>query len=170
MPIRSFKYRCYPTPEQEQHLARTFGSVRFVYNHLLRVRTDAWYERKESIGYAQTDRMLTALKQQPETIWLNEVSSVPLQQTLRHLQTAFVNFWEKRANYPTFKKRDRKQRRSFPRATQKMRRNGNWKGSQISNSCLHKTGEAAFRPSPESANLRRTTRDADSDGAPLKSA
>ena len=116
MPIRSFKYRCYPTPEQEQHLARTFGSVRFVYNHLLRVRTDAWYERKESIGYAQTDRMLTALKQQPETIWLNEVSSVPLQLTLRHLQTAFVNFWEKRANYPTFKKRDRKQAATYAKS------------------------------------------------------
>ena len=44
--------------------------------------------------------MLTAWKKTEELAFLNEVSSVPLQQALRHLQTAFTNFFAKRAKYP----------------------------------------------------------------------
>lgn len=58
--------------------------------------------------YAETDRALTLLKRQPETAWLNEVSSVPLQQSLRDLQSAYVNFFNKRAKYPCFKKRGKR--------------------------------------------------------------
>jgi putative transposase len=47
--------------------------------------------------------MLTHWKTEPETAWLREVSSTALQQSLRHLQAAFVNFWAKRAMYPSFK-------------------------------------------------------------------
>src|SRR6266536_6407739 len=49
--------------------------------------------------------MLTAWKKTEELAFLNEVSSVPLQQALRHLQAAFVAFWEGRARYPRFKSR-----------------------------------------------------------------
>lgn len=100
---RAYKFRFYPTPEQEKNLAKTFGCVRVLYNHMLRQRTDAWFQRQEKIGYHQTSSMLTELKKQPEFTWLNEVSSVPLQQSLRHLQTAFGNFFAKRAKYPSFK-------------------------------------------------------------------
>jgi len=100
---RAYKFRFYPTPEQEKNLAQTFGCVRVLYNHMLRQRTDAWFQRQEKIGYHQTSSMLTELKKQPEFTWLNEVSSVPLQQSLRHLQTAFGNFFAKRAKYPSFK-------------------------------------------------------------------
>jgi len=50
--------------------------------------------------------MLTTLKMQPEYAWLNEVSSVPVQQLLWHLQTAFSNFFARRNQYPSFKKKD----------------------------------------------------------------
>lgn len=106
---RAYRFRCYPTPEQEQILACTFGCTRFVYNHMLRLRTDAWFDRQEKIGYHETSAALTALKKQPEFAWLNEVSSVPLQQALRHLQIAFANFFAKRARYPTFKSRHDRQ-------------------------------------------------------------
>jgi putative transposase len=86
-------------------LARTFGSARFVYNWALRMRTDAWYERQERVSYADTSAALTALKLEPETAWLNEVSNVPPQQALRHLDRAFRNFFERRAQYPAFKKK-----------------------------------------------------------------
>ena len=69
------------------------------------MRTDAYYERQERVSYADTSAALTALKQQPETIWLNEVSSVPTQQALRHLDSAFRNFFEGRTKYPTFHKK-----------------------------------------------------------------
>lgn len=108
-------FRCYPTPEQEESLARTFGCCRFVYNHFLHERTAA-FTRGERIGYHQTSRMLTELKRNPEYAWLNEVPSVPLQQALRRLQTAFRNFFEKRAAYPTFHKKTGKQSADFTRA------------------------------------------------------
>jgi putative transposase len=102
---RAYRYRCYPTPEQATVLAQTFGSVRYVYNWALRLRTDAYYQRQERISYADTSAALTALKREPETAWLNEVSSVPTQQTLRHLDRAFRRFFEGRAKYPTFHKK-----------------------------------------------------------------
>jgi putative transposase len=71
----------------------------------LRLRTDAYYERQERVSYADTSAALTALKQQPETAWLNDVSSVPTQQALRHLDKAFRNFFEGRARYPKFHKK-----------------------------------------------------------------
>ncbi|MFL9935972.1 RNA-guided endonuclease TnpB family protein [Paraburkholderia sp. RL18-103-BIB-C] len=103
---RAYRFRFYPTPEQEAILARTFGCARFAYNHMLRLRTDAWYQWQERVGYHETSAALTALKKTPEHAWLNEVSSVPVQQALRHLQTAFANFFAKRAKYPNFRRKD----------------------------------------------------------------
>ena len=103
---RAYRFRFAPTPEQELILARTFGCARFAYNHMLRLRTDAWMQRQERVGYHETSAALTALKKTPEHAWLNEVSSVPVQQSLRHLQTAFANFFAKRARYPQFKRKD----------------------------------------------------------------
>ena len=103
---RAYRFRFYPTPEQELILARTFGCARFAYNYMLRQRTDAWMQRQERMGYHETSAALTALKKQPEYAWLNEVSSVPVQQALRHLQTAFANFFAKRNRYPQFKRKD----------------------------------------------------------------
>ena len=103
---RAYRFRFHPTPEQEMILAKTFGCARFAYNYMLRLRTDAWMQRQERIGYHETSAALTALKKQPEYAWLNEVSSVPVQQALRHLQTAFNNFFTKRARYPQYKRKD----------------------------------------------------------------
>jgi putative transposase len=102
---RAFKYRFYPTPDQESLLRRTMGCTRLVYNKALAARTEAWYERQERVGYSQTSSMLTAWKKQEDLDFLNEVSCVPLQQGLRHLQTAFTNFFAGRAKYPNFKKK-----------------------------------------------------------------
>jgi putative transposase len=86
---RAYRYRCYPTPPQAAVLARTFGCARFVYNWALRLCTEAYYDRQERLSYVELSAAPTTLKQQPETVWLNEVSSVPIQQALRHLETAF---------------------------------------------------------------------------------
>ena len=50
---RAYKFRFYPTAEQEMILAKTFGCVRFTYNYMLRLRTDAWMQRQERIGWLQ---------------------------------------------------------------------------------------------------------------------
>nr|NCR77386.1 helix-turn-helix domain-containing protein [Microcystis aeruginosa K13-06] len=80
---KAYSFRFYPTPEQESLLRRTLGCVRLVYNKALHERTQAWYERQERVGYAQTSSMLTHWKKQEELNFLNEVSCVPLQQGLR---------------------------------------------------------------------------------------
>jgi putative transposase len=102
---RAFKYRVYPTPEQETLLRRTLGCVRLVYNKALAHRTEAWYERQERVDYIQSSAQLTLWKKEEELQFLNEVSCVPLQQGLRNLQKAFGNFWAGRAKYPNFKKK-----------------------------------------------------------------
>jgi putative transposase len=102
---KAYRYRFYPTTEQEQLLRQTMGCVRLVYNKALAARTEAWYERQERVDYVLTSSMLTGWKQEEELDFLNDVSCVPLQQGLRHLQKAFGNFWAGRTKYPNFKKK-----------------------------------------------------------------
>jgi putative transposase len=113
---RAYQYRFYPTKEQEQILARTFGCVRYVYNWALRLRIETYNASKRSLSTNELSRRLTILKQQSEQAFLTEVSSVPLQQSLRHLAEAFTNFFEGRAGYPKFKARHDKQSAEYTRA------------------------------------------------------
>jgi putative transposase len=125
MTQKAFKYRFYPTSEQETLLRRTMGCARLVYNRALAARNEAWYERKERVGYSETSTMLTSWKKQEDLQFLNEVSSVPLQQGLRHLQTAFTNFFAGRAKYPNFKKKHHGGNAEFTKAAFK------WKDSKV---------------------------------------
>ena len=118
---RAYKYRFYPTTEQAELLAQTFGCVRFVYNSILRWRTNAYDERQEKIGYTQASARLTAMKKEADFSWLNDVSSVPLQQVLRHQQSAFSHFFAGRAKYPTFKSKHHKQSATLTDAAFKYR-------------------------------------------------
>ncbi|AUG81808.1 transposase [Kitasatospora sp. MMS16-BH015] len=108
---RAYRYRFYPTDAQAAELSRTFGCVRKVYNMALQACTKAWALNQERVSYGATSAMLTQWKKTEDLAYLSEVSSVPLQQTLRHLQGAFTNFWQKRAKYPRFKSR-KKSRKS----------------------------------------------------------
>ena len=103
---RRWTFRAYPTETQAEHLAKTFGCCRLVYNGMLAARTAA-FQHGERLTYAGTSAKLTVLKKDPELAFLNDVSCVPLQQSLRHLQTAFVNFFATRSAYPTFKKKNK---------------------------------------------------------------
>src|SRR5215207_6306012 len=100
---RSYKYRWYTTDEQAAELTRTFGCVRLIYNKALEARTAAWHTEQRRVGYVETSAALTAWKRTDELAFLNEVSSVPLQQALRHLHSAYASFFARRARYPRFK-------------------------------------------------------------------
>ncbi len=106
---RAYRYRFYPTVQQTQLFARTFGSCRYVYNWALRLRTDAYYDRQERLYYSDLSAALTGLKKQDDKVWLNEVSSVTLQQTLRNLDRALLNFFARRNEYPNFRKKCNRQ-------------------------------------------------------------
>ncbi|MFB2921949.1 MULTISPECIES: RNA-guided endonuclease InsQ/TnpB family protein [Aerosakkonema] len=125
MTEKAYRYRFYPTQEQEQLLRRTLGCVRLVYNKALHTRTEGWYEKQERIDYKQTSALLTEWKKQKDFQFLNEVSSVPLQQVLRNLQKAFVNFWAGRTKYPKFKKKRSGGTAEFTRAAFR------WKDGQL---------------------------------------
>lgn len=100
---RAYKYRFYPTPQQADLLNRTFGCVRKVYNLALAERTRIYATERRTPTYVQTSAWLTEWKRSDELGFLNEVSCVPLQQTLRHLQGGFAGFFAKRTRYPRFK-------------------------------------------------------------------
>ena len=102
---RAYKYRFYPTQQQRTELLRTFGCARKVYNLALDARTRAWFTEHRRVNYAETSKLLTEWKRSEGLSYLGEVSSVPLQQALRHLQTAFTHFFAGRAKHPRFKSR-----------------------------------------------------------------
>ncbi len=102
------------------------GCVRLVYNKALDAKTKTWYENQERISYGKTSSLLTGWKKTEELDFLNEVSCVPLQQCLRHLQKAFANFWGKRAKYPRFKKKRNGGSAEFTKSAFKFRDNQLW--------------------------------------------
>src|SRR5712691_11512292 len=110
---RAYQYRFYPTHEQARNLAQTFGCVRFVYNFALSKRKRAYFDQGIKLYTKDLSAVITALKREEGTAWLREVSSVPLQQALRHLDAAYTNFFEGRADYPVFKKKHHEQSATY---------------------------------------------------------
>ena len=108
----SYKFRIYPTAEQQALIQKTFGCSRFVYNHFLAQRISEYNVTGKSPTRFQQDKMLTSLKK--ELLWLKEVDSIPLQSELQNLDSAYQNFFRRvkkgeKPGYPRFKsKRDRR--------------------------------------------------------------
>ena len=102
-------------------LNRTFGCVRVVWNRTLAARRERYVAEGTSTSYAETDRELTAMKKDPGLAFLSEVSSVPLQQALRHQHTAFSAFFARHTCYPRFKSRAGRQSAHYTRSAFAMR-------------------------------------------------
>jgi putative transposase len=103
-----YKFRCYPTDRQKRQLAKEFGCARHAYNFALQLRTDS-FKAGKPVNYNASSAALTKHRSDPEFAFLRESSSVPQQQALRHLQTAFSNFFAKRTAYPVFRSKHGKQ-------------------------------------------------------------
>lgn len=102
----SYKFRLYPNAEQENLICRTFGCVRFVYNHFLSERIAQYRETGKTPTRFQQDKELTALKQKLE--WLQEPDKCALQNAVRNLDAAYKNFFRRVKNgekpgFPRFK-------------------------------------------------------------------
>ncbi|MCW3818144.1 transposase [Micromonospora sp. DR5-3] len=157
---RAYKYRFYPSPEQAELLNRTFGCVRLVYNRALEARTRAWAVDRQRTTYVQSSGWLTEWKRTDELAFLNEVSSVPLQQTLRHLQAGFVAFWDKRSRYPRFKSK-RKSRASAEYTRSAFR----WRDGQLTLAKMTTPLDIVWsRPLPEGAEPSTVTVSRDAAG------
>ena len=113
----AYKCRAYPDQAQASVLNRTFGCVRVVWNRTLAWRHQRYDAEKAGTNLSQAIAYLTAMKETGTSLaWLNEVSSVPLQQAIRHQQVAYTAFFAKRARYPRFKSRNGRQAAEYTRS------------------------------------------------------
>ncbi len=99
---KTYRFRIYPNASQMELLAKHFGCTRFVYNYFLNQRQEQYKEEGESDNYYAQAKVLTELKKQEATSWLKEVNSQTLQFALRNLETAYTNFFQKRAKFPNY--------------------------------------------------------------------
>lgn len=112
--LAGLRYRLNLTVDQESLVVRTFGCIRWVVNRMIEERQRRWREEKKGMSYKEMSALLTEWKRCPEFTWLKEVSCVPLQQALRHLDEAYAKFFKwcrtrkgPRIGYPNFlSKRD----------------------------------------------------------------
>lgn len=102
---KAIKYRFYPTKEQEILLRKSIGCARFVYNKSLDLKSSTFSQTGKSLSTFDLNKELTKWKKQPKYSFLKEVSSTCLQYSIKNLGVAFDNFFAKRANYPTFKRK-----------------------------------------------------------------
>lgn len=98
---KAYKYRIYPTKEQQELIQKTFGCCRFVYNTYLAKRIEMYEKNKETFSYVQCANDMKKLKSELE--WLKEVDSTALQSSLRDLDMAYQKFFKEHTGYPKFK-------------------------------------------------------------------
>ena len=135
---RAYKYRLYPTVEQQEYLAQHFGCSRFVYNHFLAYEQKTYKEQQEKLQeeflisgcmanelpefkgkfsfYHHNAELLTHLKKEEEYLWLKDVNSQILQQSLMHLDKALKDSFnpKSKSKFPVFKKRNSDQSFTLP--------------------------------------------------------
>lgn len=105
----AYKFRLYPNKIQENLIQHTFGCVRYVYNHFLAERKEAYEKTGKGPSLFEQDKYLTVLKQNLD--WLREPDKCSLQNALRNLDTAYKNFFRrvkkgiKPYGYPRFKRK-----------------------------------------------------------------
>ncbi len=98
---KAYKFRIYPTKEQETLIAKTIGCSRFVFNHFLGQWNDTYKETGKRLTYNTCSAELTKLKK--ELVWLKEVDSIALQSSLKNLADSYSRFFKKQNNAPRFK-------------------------------------------------------------------
>lgn len=113
---KTYRFRLFPTKEQEVLLNKHFGCCRWVYNHFLNERKEQYQANKKSDNYYKQAATLAKLKKEEDTKWLKEVNSQSLQFALRSLDTAFLNFFRGNAQFPKFKSKKRKNTFTIPQS------------------------------------------------------
>ena len=112
--LQAYKYELRPDGQQERQMRRFAGSCRFVFNKALALQKTRYEQGEKKLGYAGLCKLLTEWRNSTETAWLKETHSQPLQQTLKDLERAYANFFEKRADFPRFKKKGQSDSFRFP--------------------------------------------------------
>ena len=108
------KVRLYPNKEQEVALVKSFGCCRLVWNYYLEKTNNQYKETGKGLNYCEMAKDLTQLKKLPDYLFLQEATAATLQQSLKNLESAFKNFFQKRAKFPKFKSKHKKQSIRYP--------------------------------------------------------
>jgi len=157
---RAIKYRIKPNKAQEQLLQQTFGCVRLVYNHYLGDRKDAYDNNGTSLNYYDNANDLKRLKN--ELPFLKDVDSISLQQCLRHLDTAYKNFFrDKKVGFPRFKSK-KNNHKSY--STVCVNENISIESKHIKLPKIGKVKMVCHRPVPDDWKLKSVTVSQEPDG------
>ena len=113
--LRAIKIRLYPNKEQEQKINKTFGCYRFVYNHMLALKQEAYNKDKTNLGLCELSKyLLGTLRKDEQYAWLKEENSQVLQQAIRQMLSAYNNFFKQHKGFPKFKSKKDRQSALFP--------------------------------------------------------
>ena len=113
--LRAIKVRLYPNKEQEQKINKTFGCYRFVYNHMLALKQEAYNKDKTNLGLCELSKyLLGTLRKDEQYAWLKEENSQVLQQAIRQMLSAYNNFFKQHKGFPKFKSKKDRQSALFP--------------------------------------------------------
>jgi putative transposase len=110
--LKAVKVRIYPTDAQQVHLAQAFGCVRWVWNQSLSVMSLTYKDTGKGLSAYEMKKQIPVWKLEHE--WLKECYSQCLQQSVLNLSQAFINFFDGRTQYPTFKNRHGRQSIQYP--------------------------------------------------------
>jgi len=111
---QAYRYRLYPTGEQRHQLAVQFGHARHTYNWALARRQAHYQETGEILSFYDLKRAVTALKSEPDHLWLKEADSQVLQAKVEDLEKAYKGFFEHRTGFPCFKTKKDRQSIRYP--------------------------------------------------------
>jgi len=114
--LKAYKYRIFPTTAQKEQLAKAFGCARFVYNLGLETKMSAWTSAKKYINIFDLSAQMKELKD-TECPWLKDCPSQALQMSMRNLDNAYTNFFNRGAGFPKFKSKHSKQSIQLPQGT-----------------------------------------------------
>ena len=112
--LQTYKFRIEPNGEQQRAMRRIAGTCRFVYNKALALQIANHQQGQKFVNHFEMCKWLPIWKKEPETLWLKETPSQLYQVVLKDLVRAYKNFFEKRASFPTFKKKSASTSFCFP--------------------------------------------------------
>ncbi|EFD0312538.1 RNA-guided endonuclease InsQ/TnpB family protein (plasmid) [Escherichia coli] len=112
--LQAFKFQLRPNGQQERDMRRFAGACRFVFNRALALQNENHEAGNKYVSYTKMASWLIEWKSYPDTQWLKDTPSQPLQQSLKDLERGYKNFFQKRAAFPRFKKRGQNDAFRYP--------------------------------------------------------
>ena len=113
--LRAIKVRLYPNKQQEQALNKVLGSYRFVYNHMLARKQEAYNTDKTNLSLNELSKYFHhELRKDEQYVWLKEQNTQVMGQSIRQMLTAYDKFFKEHKGFPKFKSKKDKQSALFP--------------------------------------------------------